>query len=105
MHRRVFCRFAYIVANPERTTNHCSKKSKASCFPAEVRATAERTAKVGVLRSRIRSGAWLQPNVGPRLGAPKVGDDGSRLQYSVANKDETEGSAPPEVSCSVAGVV
>ena len=78
-----------------------------SCFTAEARAQAERTAKV-----------WQEPDpgydpvlgynptTGPRAGAPTVDSDGRAAAFScVANKKENEGTGTtPKFYCSVAGV-
>ncbi|MFN2499860.1 MAG: hypothetical protein ABR557_12305 [Pyrinomonadaceae bacterium] len=79
-----------------------------SCFTAEARALAERTAKV-----------FRQPDTGydpvlghnstsgPRIGAPTVNSDGLAAPITcVANRKEVEGSGTtPKFYCSVAGVV
>jgi hypothetical protein len=84
------------------------KKSDRACFTKEVRANAERTAKV-----------WRAPDPGydpvlgysstngPRTGAPTVDANGLAAPITcTANKDETKGSGTtPKFHCSVAGVV
>ena len=84
------------------------KQSQRACFPADVRANAERTAKVW----RTPDPGYdpvlgYNPSVGPRVGAPKVGDDGLAAPIiCAANKDETEGTGTtPKFHCSVPGVV
>lgn len=93
-----------VVALP--TT--AQKQSQKSCFTAEARANAERTAIV-----------WRAPDPaydpvlgynttkGPRTGAPSVNPEGIAAPITcVANKDETKGSGTtPKFHCSVPGVV
>src|SRR5215204_5520927 len=109
MHRKLSfavlftCLLALVVV-PTTAQNRTPK----SCFTAEARADAERTAKV-----------WREPDAGydpvlgynptngPRTGAPPVNAEGVATPIvCVANKDETEGSGTtPKFHCSVAGVV
>ena len=79
-----------------------------SCFTAEARALAERTAKV-----------WQEPDPGydpvlgynpangPRVGAPEVDANGlAKAITCTANRDPTKGAGTtPKFHCSVAGVV
>lgn len=84
-------------------------KADQACFTEDVRALAERTAKV-----------WQEPDLdydpvlgyssgkgGPRAGAPPVDANGLALPIKcVANKDESKGSGTtPKFHCSVPGVV
>ena len=109
MHRKlsfavlITCLLALVVL-PTTAQNQTPK----SCFTAQARADAERTAKV-----------WREPDTGydpvlgynptngPRTGAPPVNAEGlAKPIVCVANKDETEGSGTtPKFHCSVAGVV
>jgi hypothetical protein len=83
-------------------------KAQDSCFTAEERAKAQRTAKV-----------WQEPDpgydpvlgynpaTGPRLGAPEVDANGlAKPLNCTANRDPTKGAGTtPKFHCSVAGVV
>jgi hypothetical protein len=79
-----------------------------SCFTAEARASAEKTAKV----YRTPDPGYdpvlgYNPAEGPRRGAPPVNSDGLAKQINcVANKDPTPGAGTtPKFHCSVPGVV
>ena len=84
-----------------------SAEAQKACFPREVRASAERTAKV-----------WQEPDpgydpvlgynpaAGPRKGAPEVDENGLAKPFKcVANKDPNKGhGTTPKFHCSVEGV-
>src|SRR5688572_819601 len=79
-----------------------------SCFSAEERERAEKTAKV----YRAPDPGYdpvlgYDPAKGPRRGAPPAGPDGlARSIKCTANKDESPGAGTtPKFHCSVAGVV
>lgn len=79
-----------------------------SCFTAEARATAERTAKVwrtpDLGYDPVRG---VNPAKGPRRGAPMVDGNGFALPITCfANKDESKGSGTtPKFYCSIPRVV
>src|SRR4030095_7579657 len=79
-----------------------------SCFTAEARANAERTAKVYQPPDPGYDPVLgYNPAVGPRVGAPKVDANGLAAPIvCVANKDQTKGAGTtPKFHCSVPGVV
>ncbi len=79
-----------------------------SCFTAEARADAERTAKVYQPPDPGYDPVLgYNPAAGPRVGAPKVDANGLAAPIvCVANKDETKGAGTtPKFHCSVPGVV
>lgn len=83
-------------------------ESQKSCFTAEARAQAERTAKVWRAPDPGYDPALgFNPSVGPRKGSPPVDDKGlGRPINCVANKDLTPGSGTtPKFHCSVPGNV
>ena len=79
-----------------------------SCFTAEARAQAERTAKVFEQPAPDYDPVLgYSPTAGPRKGAPPVDANGLAAPLNcVANKKENEGSGTtPKFYCSVPGVV
>jgi hypothetical protein len=83
-------------------------KGQESCFTAEARAQAERTAKVYQTPDPGYDPVLgYNPQVGPRLGAPPLDSNGLAKPINcVANKDQTPGTGTtPKFHCSVPGVV
>ncbi|HEX3230667.1 MAG TPA: hypothetical protein VHQ95_16930 [Pyrinomonadaceae bacterium] len=79
-----------------------------SCFTAEARAQAERSAKVWRAPDPgYNPVLGYNPSVGPRKGSPPVDDNGLAKPINcVANKDETPGTGTtPKFHCSVPGNV
>src|SRR6185369_16249061 len=79
-----------------------------SCFTAEARAQAERSAKVWRAPDPGYNPVLVyNPSVGPRKGSPPVDDNGLAKPINcVANKDETPGAGTtPKFHCSVPGNV
>src|SRR5688500_12409834 len=79
-----------------------------SCFTAEARAEAERTAKVFAPPDPGYDPVLgFNPAAGPRVGAPKVDSAGLAAPINcVANKKPNEGAGTtPKFHCSVQGVV
>jgi hypothetical protein len=79
-----------------------------SCFSAEERERAEKTAKVyRAPEPGYDPVLGYNPVKGPRRGAPSVGADGLAKPINcTANKDETPGAGTtPKFHCSIAGVV
>ena len=79
-----------------------------SCFTAQDRATAERSAKVWQAPDPGYDPVLgYNPATGPRKGAPPVDQNGmARPIICTANKDESKGAGTtPKFHCSVAGVV
>ena len=79
-----------------------------SCFTAEARAQAERSAKVWRAPDPGYSPVLgYNPSVGPRKGSPPVDNNGlAKPIKCVANKDETPGAGTtPKFHCSVPGNV
>ena len=109
MHRKLsyavlFTLFLTLIAVPITA----QKDSKKSCFTAEARADAERTAKVwSAPDPGYDPVLGYNPTIGPRTGAPKVGEDGLAAPITCsANRDESEGSGTtPKFHCSVPGNV
>ena len=109
MHRQLslavlFTLFLTLVALPI----SAQKDPKKSCFTAEARADAERTAKVwSAPDPGYDPVLGYNPTTGPRTGAPKVGEDGLVAPITcAANRDESEGSGTtPKFYCSVPGIV
>lgn len=79
-----------------------------SCFTAEARAQAERSAKVWRAPDPDYNPVLgYNPSLGPRKGSPPVDDNGIAKPINcVANKDETPGAGTtPKFHCSVPGNV
>lgn len=88
-------------------TGVAAQKEK-SCFTAEARAQAERSAKVWRAPDPgYNPVLGYDPSVGPRKGSPPVDDNGLAKPINcVANKDLTPGSGTtPKFHCSVPGNV
>jgi hypothetical protein len=98
---------AVILTLLSLSTVVAAQKEK-SCFTAEARAQAERSAKVWRAPDPDYNPVLgYAPSAGPRKGSPTVDDNGLAKPINcVANKDETPGSGTtPKFHCSVPGNV